>query len=600
MALRLSSKARKDFQQPRGHRGVVVGLLVVAVFACFWPVLGNGFIEVYDDGTYVTQNLHVQGGVTAEAIRWALTATTGSNWHPLTWISHMVDCALFGLRPLGHHATSLVLHAANACLLFTLLLRLTASLGRSAAAAFLFALHPLRVESVAWVAERKDVLSGLLFLLTLWAYVAYVASPRPGRYAVLLLTFAAGLAAKPMLVTTPFVLLLLDVWPLERTGAGLRRLLLEKAPLLALTAASAAVTIWAQSAGHALRSFRQFPSGVRVENAVVSYVLYLGKVLWPSGLAVLYPHPGSSLAGWQVGGAVIVLATITWGALRLGRRRPYLPVGWLWYVGMLVPVIGIVQVGEQGLADRYSYLPSIGLSLMLAWSIPATGVAWAAVGAAAIALGACTWRQATYWRDSETLFRRTIGVTRDNAVAHLDLGLALYRRGRMQESIEHFRESLRIRPEFEAAHSNLGVALGDVGRYDEAIAEDERARDIDPSDPDVYNNLGSVYYREGRRDEAIEQFRRALRLNSEHANACYNLGTALAAGGDWNGAAVALRSAIRLDPDNPSAHANLAAVLLGLGDDAGAWREVRASRALGLEPPKAVIAKLAARMPEPR
>ncbi len=579
---------------------MVVALLVVAVFACFWPLLRNGFIDVYDDGTYVTQNPHVQRGVTVEAVRWALTASTGSNWHPLTWISHMVDCTLFGLRPMGHHATSLVLHAANACLLFTLLLRLTASLWRSAAAAFLFAMHPLRVESVAWVAERKDVLSGLLFLLALWAYVAYVSAPRPGRYAVLVLTFAAGLAAKPMLVTVPFVLLLLDVWPLARTGPGLRRLLVEKAPLLALSAASAAVTIWAQNAGHALRSLRQVPLGLRIANALVSYVLYLGKVLWPSGLAVIYPHPGSSLAGWRVGGAAIVLVAMTWGAVWLGRRRPHLPVGWLWFVRMLVPVIGIVQVGEQGLADRYTYLPAIGLSLMLAWSIPAVAVARGAACAAAIALGACTWRQATYWRDSETLFRHALRVTRDNAVAHLDLGLALYRRGRVEESTEQFRESLRIRPGFEAAHSNLGVALGDLGRYDEAIAEHERARDIDPSDPDVYNNLGSVYYRLGRRDEAIEQFRRALRLDSEHANACYNLGTALAAGGDWNGAADALRNAIRLDPDNASAHANLAAVLLGLGDDTGAWREVRASRALGLEPPKAVIAKLAARMPEPR
>jgi tetratricopeptide (TPR) repeat protein len=562
-------------------------------------VLGNGFIDVYDDGTYVTQNRHVQGGVTTEAVRWALTASTGSNWHPLTWISHMVDCTLFGLRPLGHHATSLVLHGANACLLFALLLRLTASLGRSAAAAFLFAVHPLRVESVAWVAERKDVLSGLLFLLTLWAYVAYVASPRPLRYAALVLTFAAGLAAKPMLVTLPFVLLLLDVWPLGRTGPGLRRLLLEKSPLFALSAGSAAVTVWAQNAGHALRSLRQFPLGVRIANAVVSYVAYIGKALWPSGLAVIYPHPGSSLAGWQVGGAAIVLVAITWGALWLGKRRPYLPVGWFWYLGMLVPVIGIVQVGEQGMADRYTYLPAIGLSLMLAWSIPATAVAAGATSAAAIALGACAWRQATYWRDSETLFRHALRVTRDNGVAHLDLGLALYRRGRVEESTEEFRESIRIWPGFESAHSNLGAALADLGSYDEAIAENERARDIDPSDPDVYNNLGSVYYRRGRRDEAIEQFRRALRLNPDHANACYNLGTALAAGGDWNGAADALRNAIRLDPYDASAHANLAAVLLGLGDDAGAWSEVRASRALGLEPPPALIAKLAARMPEP-
>ena len=568
--------------------------LVALVGVTFAPILDNGFIDVYDDGKYVTRNPDVQHGLDARSLSWAFTTTTASNWHPLTWVSHILDVSMSGLRPRGHHLQSVILHAIATALLFLALEKLTGHAGRSAAAAALFAVHPLRLESVAWVAERKDVLSGVFFMGTLWLYARYAESPRPRRMAAVALALAAGLMAKPMLVTAPLVLLLLDVWPLRRTATTTwRQLVVEKAPLFALSLASCALTIWAQST-HAVRSLEEFPVSVRIGNAIVSYAAYLGKTVWPAHLAVLYPHPGADLPAWKILAALLLLVALTAGAVVLRRSRPWLLAGWLWYAGMLVPVIGLVQVGQAGMADRYTYLPSIGLALMLCWSVPATAGAAIAAGAAVLALAVGTWRQAPYWKDSVTLFTRAVEVTRDNGIAETNLGLALYESGDVPGAIRHGEEAIRILPGFASARSNLGVALADAGRFDEALAQYHRAIELDPSDPDVYNNLGTTYYRSHRFDEAIAAFRDALARRPGHASAQYNLGTALAAKGDFPAAAEALREAVRLDPGNPSAHANLASVLLAIGDVEGARREIDAMRSLGKEPSASLLRKLAA------
>jgi protein O-mannosyl-transferase len=577
----------------------IASALAIATFVCFTPVLRNGFIEVYDDDKYVTENRNVQHRLDATSLRWALTTTTASNWHPLTWLSHIVDVSSSGLQPAGHHRPSLILHALSTALLFLALERLTGHAGRSAMAAALFAVHPLRLESVAWVAERKDVLSGLLFMVVLWTYAWYASDPRPRRMAAVAAALALGLTAKPMLVTAPFVLLLLDAWPLGRTKTETwRRLALEKAPLLALSIASCLVTLWAQRA-HAVRSLQEFPFGVRIENAIVAYAAYLVKTVWPADLAVLYPHPGAGLETWKILVSLLALAAITWLSLALRRGKPWLPVGWLWYVGMLVPVIGFVQVGQAGMADRYTYLPSIGLALMVCWSVPATVGTAAAAGAASLVLAVGTWRQARHWKDSVSLFTRAVEVTKDNGIAHANLGLALYKRGDATEAIRHYREAIRIFPGFVEAHTNLGVALAQSGHVEEGIAEHRRALELDPSDPDAYNNLGAAYYGAHRLDEAIEAFGRAVRLAPDHADATYNLGTALAAQQRWPEAASTLRAAVRLDPRNAAAYANLATVLAVMGDVEGAWRAVGAMRALGKEPSASLLRKLAASGPRP-
>jgi protein O-mannosyl-transferase len=591
-----------------GGAWAVAAGLALATLATFSPVLRNGFIDSFDDATYVTENPHVRSGLRAENLRWALTTATASNWHPVTWVSHMIDCGLYGLRPAGHHRTSLLLHIANTLLLFVALRRMTGSVGRSAFAAALFALHPLRVESVAWVAERKDVLGGFFFMSALWAYARYAEVRTARRYALVTIAIVLGLASKPMLVTLPFVLILLDVWPLGRSGAGaLSRSWTEKIPWLALSACSCVVTVWAQTAGGAMRSLEQYPVRVRLANAVVAAVAYIGKLFWPVDLAVIYPHPGGSLPGWRVAAASLLLAAITGVSIRLARRHPYLLVGWLWYLGMLVPVIGLVQVGQQAMADRYTYLPSIGLVLMLVWGLPELlgsrlprPALIALACGAVLALAVRAHRQAELWRDARTLFTQAIRVTRNNYVAQSNLGLALYHDGKAADALEHFEESVRIAPGFEAGHSNLGVALADLGRSDEALTHYRKALELDPTDADVHNNLGSLFYRRHRLDEAVDAYREAIRFAPDHAGARYNLGTALAARGDLAESADQLRQAIRLSPSNTAARANLATVLYQRGDYAGAWREVHACRALGFEPPAALVAQLADRMPEPR
>lgn len=518
--------------------------LAVLIFALYGQVAGHQFVRL-DDWPYLLQNPHVRQGLSWEGVRWAFTTSYASNWHPLTWLSHMLDCEIFGLRPAGPHLVNVALHAANAILLFEALRRMTGAFWTAAFAAALFALHPLRVESVAWASERKDVLAALFWWLATLAYLGYARRGGLQRYLGVFLLMALGLMAKPMLVTLPFALLLLDFWPLERWSpagpafapeasgsvaakpafapASPGRLALEKTPLLILSVASALVTLWVQRSAGSIHSLEVIPTGARVANALVSYVSYLGKTIWPAGLACFYPHPAvirtdpmAALLGPAIASGLL-LAGITAAVLALRRHR-YLPVGWFWYLGTLVPVIGLVQVGSQARADRYTYLPLVGIYLMIAWGArdllrrrPA--LRSAAAGAAAISLAACalvTAFQVATWKDTTTLLRHALAVTRNNYLAHNNLGLEYTDEGRLDDSSAEFAAATKIRPNLAVAYYNWGVVdvrRGELGRAAERF---ETALRYDPDHAEAHNNLGRVYALLGRDREAIEQYRRAL------------------------------------------------------------------------------------------
>jgi tetratricopeptide (TPR) repeat protein len=434
--------------------------LALLTLAAYLPALHNGFVNL-DDGFYVTGNPQVQKGITRASAAWALTANVANNWHPLTLLSHQLDCQLFGLDPAGHHATSLLLHLANTLLLFAVLRGMTGALWRSAAVAALFAVHPAHVESVAWVAERKDVLSALFWILAMAAWTGYARRPSPGRYLLAALMMILGLMAKPMVVTLPFALLLLDVWPLERHGLGWRRLIAEKLPLLALSAAASLVTLRYQRTS--LAPLDLVPWSLRLANAAVSYAAYLGKLLLPRNLAVFYPIP-LAIPAWQVAAATVLLAALTALAVWKARRAPWLLVGWLWFLGTLVPVIGLVQVGRQAMADRYTYIPSIGLFVAIVWGIAALArerraILSMAAAAAILALAAGTWMQAGYWRDSVALYRHALAVTRGNYVAHVGLAKALTAKRDWTGAAEQYRAALALRPGLTEARAGLAAVL---------------------------------------------------------------------------------------------------------------------------------------------
>ncbi|MBI4577372.1 MAG: tetratricopeptide repeat protein [Planctomycetes bacterium] len=505
---------------------VLGAALLLATLAVWWPATSNGFVD-YDDPAYVTANPRVQDGPTVDGLRWALTARTASNWHPLTWLSHMLDCRLHGLDPRGHHLSSVFCHALAAVLLYGALGRLTGGWWSSALAAALFALHPLRTESVAWVAERKDVLSGALGFACLLAWSRYLERPAPGRYVAPLALHALALAAKPMLVTLPCLLLLLDLWPARRLGRGPARLVLEKLPFLALSAASSWLTWQAQHAGNATVDLAAYPVGVRVSNAAVSCVAYLGQALWPAGLVVFYPHPEARIDPTRVALAAAGLALATALALAAARRRPWWTVGWLWYLGTLVPVIGLVQVGAQARADRYTYLPLVGLAWALAWEAAALArrglAARAAVAAASLAALAAlvplTHAQVAVWRDTGTLFRHALAATEENWLAHNALGDHLRKEDRLDEAAGEFRAALVVWPLYAEAHNNLGGVLALQGRLDEAAAHLGEAVRIKPRYADAHSNLGVVLASLGRRDEAERHLREALTLDPDHERA---------------------------------------------------------------------------------
>lgn len=554
------------------YRYLVILALIAVTLAVYWRAANNDFVN-YDDPDYVYQNPHVQT-VNRDNIVWAFTSTEKANWHPLTWLSHMVDCQLYDLNPRGHHLTSVAIHIVNAVLLFLLLSRLTGTLWRSAFVAALFALHPLHVESVAWVAERKDVLSALFFMLTLLAYTRYVERPGLARYSLVFCSFTLGLMAKPMLVTLPFVLLLLDYWPLGRYGtkSAMQRLLLEKVPLFALSLASSIVTVLAQKAGGAMTSAEALPLAARVANALVSYAGYIGKMAWPDHLAVLYPlsYP---VPVWKVAVALLLLAGISVMAIRLARSFPFLPVGWLWFLGTLVPVIGLVQVGSQAMADRYTYLPLIGLFIVIAWGTPqlmegrrCSRVALAIPAAGCVALlSAVTWQQIGVWKNNQELFTHAIKYTSGNYVAHYDLGVAQEENGRLDEAIGHYNEALHIKPDYAEAHFSLGYALMEQGKSDEAISHYHEALRLNPRDAKVHYNLGIVLAKKGRIDEAIGQCDEALKISPADSNIHNYLGILLAGKGKTDEAIGHFREALKLNPNEADTHYNLGLALASQG-----------------------------------
>lgn len=558
-----------------GHRKpLILGtLLFLLVAGIFMPAVTHGFIT-YDDPEYVTHNAHVTGGLTWTNVRWAFQSTEASNWHPLTWMSHMADCQVFGLQPWGHHLTSVLLHAINAVLLFIVLRKMTGALWRSLFVAALFGLHPLHVESVAWIAERKDVLSTTFGLLTLWAYARRceldrARDPRAlNFYGLAVLLFALGLMCKPMLVTLPCVLLLLDCWPLHRwSGASAKArmaLVAEKLPFFSLSAASSAVTLLAQAKGGAVASIEEFPWGVRLANALVAYCWYLGKSLVPSRLAVFYPDFAERPALLESVGAGALLVGITAACVALARRRPYLLVGWLWFLGTLVPVIGLVQIGGQSRADRYSYLPLVGVFIMVAWAAAEATASWThrrlVLGlAAAAVLGGCaaaTCRQLAYWKDGEGLFRHAVAVTENNWVAHANLSATLAKSSPTEARAE-YQEMLRILAGFAQTYVKKGVDFETApGHLPEAIKAFRTAVGILPILAGPHNSLGSALMRtEGGRAEATEEFRVATRLKPDYAAAHFNLATALAsAPGGQDEAIAEYQEVTRLEPHDYAAH----------------------------------------------
>jgi len=536
------------------HRDLIISFfLVLITIAVFWQVSTFDFVR-YDDDKYVTENRHVQAGLTRGGIAWAFISVYANNWHPLTWLSHMLDYQLFGANPAGHHITNLLLHIINTLLLFSILKRMTGFPWRSAFVAALFAVHPLHIESVAWVAERKDVLSTLFFMLTIWAYVRYAERPGIYRYLALLLFFALGLMSKPMLVTLPFVLLLLDFWPLgrlqgdgsvfntdasdpkavgdgnkNRSGVGL---IIEKTPLFILSAASVCATLYAQWSG--IAPLESLPVSTRMSNAFVSYISYMGKMICPHDLAIFYPYP-ETIPSWHVGGAVLLLILITAIAVRLRRRNPYVIVGWLWYLGTLVPVVGFVQVGYQSMADRYTYLPMIGLFIAIAWIVPDLLAGWRFRRIALTTLATCiiaalmivSLFQIRCWQNSFTLFTRALAVTKNNAVIETNMGATLAEQGKFGEAIARYQEALRIKPDDFEARYNMANALARQGKLEEAVSLYAGILQTQPDAAAVHNNMGIALSQLGRTDEAINHFHEALRIKPDFQDAGANLEKAL-------------------------------------------------------------------------
>ena len=509
--------------------------LAVLTWAVFGQTLRHDFVN-YDDPRYVYQNTRITSGLNIAGIAWAFTHIHSENWHPLTTITHMLDSSLYGLKAGGHHFTNVLLHTVAVVLLFLLLQQMTGALWKSAFVAAVFAIHPLHVESVAWVAERKDVLSGVFFMLTLLAYVHYARAPSTWRYLIVAFVFALGLMSKPMLVTLPFVLLLLDYWPLRRirdqrsrVGRQLLSLLVEKIPLIALSAVSSVITFLAQRG--ALGGTEQLPMLARINNALVSYVVYVRQMFWPANLAVFYPHPENRLPPWEISLALAVLIGITIAAVILRKKAPYFIMGWFWYIGMLVPVIGLVQVGWQGHADRYTYLPQIGLYIAGTWAVADLTALWPRrrilLGAAALLLiGALSWSssvQTSYWRDSETLFTHALAVTRNNDVAENNLGIVFLQRGQLDEAISRLQAAIDLRPENGPAHNNLAKALLQKGRLAEAMVHYRKFFEIEPENVEARNILGTALIQQGRIREAIEQWQDALAIEPENGNAASNL-----------------------------------------------------------------------------
>ncbi len=585
---------------------IIVSLfLIMTTLAVYWQVGNHEFVN-YDDDAYVTENRQVRAGCTIEGVTWAFTTKFHGHWHPLTWLSHMTDCQLFGLNPGRHHLTSLFLHIANTLLLFLVFKRMTGALLRSAFVAALFALHPLHVETVAWVADRKDVLSTFFWMLTMWTYVRYSKRPGFNRYLPVLIAFVLGLMAKSMVVTLPFVLLLMDYWPLGRYStiqqfnhsttrlfnhSSLPRLVWEKVLFLIFVGACVVVTVSVMQYERtpALDLSKLWPTKSHIANALVSYITYIGKMLWPLDLAIPYPYP-DVLPVWQVCGAGLLLFCISFLVFWQRRRYPYLLVGWLWYLVTLVPVIGLVKVGPHAMADRYTYVPLIGLFIIIAWGVPDILARWRyrvivltiSTGIVLAAFMICTWLQVRYWKNNITLFKHTINVTANNYVGHYNLGNALERQGSLKEAISHYSEALKVKPKYAMAHSNLGLVLVQQGRLDDAIRHFLEALRIRPEDEKIHNNLGISLMRQGNVKEATRHFLEALRIKPDYAPAHNSLGIILVQQGRLDDAIRHFSEALRIRPYDEKIHNNLGISLMRQGNLKEATRHF--SEALRIKP----------------
>jgi tetratricopeptide (TPR) repeat protein len=572
--------ARKPGTPSRYQVAAVCGFLLLAVAMVFGQTVCHEFIN-FDDDQYAYENRHVSQGLTMPGVAWAFCDRHAANWHPLTWLSLMLDCQLYGLSAGGCHLTNVLLHAAAAILLFLLLWRMTGGFWPSALVAGLFAVHPLRTESVAWVAERKDVLSGLFFVLTVGAYAGYVRRPFSlVRYLAVMFSFALGLMAKPMLVTLPLLLLLLDYWPLRRltsaaaetpapgNGRGGRWSLpaervLEKVPLLLLVAASALVTLWAQA--EAVLPADYYPRWWRIGNALISYVAYLGQFFYPLGLAIVYPRPGLALPLWRIFGALFLLGSITAAALIWRRRCPYLLVGWLWYLAALVPVIGLVQVGSQTMADRFTYLPQIGLAIALAWAMAdgcrgflhRRGMCSGAATLLLVVLAGCAWRQTCFWCDSKTLWTHALACTARNGVAHHALGAVLLKQRRIDEAIPHFQQAMEIAPGDAGSHFNMGIILQSRGQIEEALRQFRMAVELKPKVAEFRAALGDFLINRGQLDEAIVHLRKAVEIQPDFAVAHYHVAGALARRGRLDEAIAHYQKSLEIEPRYVAANGSL-------------------------------------------
>ncbi len=555
---------------------LIVTVLVLVTMALFWPATRYGFIGL-DDPEYVSENPHVQSGLSWAGVKWAFCNTKqAAFWGPLMWLSHQLAWQLFGPDPWGHHLINILLHAANTALVFLVFRRMSGATWRSLVVAAIFGLHPLRVESVVWITERKDVLSTLFFLLTLWFYARYAQSkttlnPQHStpNYALALFSFVLSLMSKPMLVTVPFVLLLLDYWPLKRfTIYDLRFtiwfLLREKLPFFGLAAAASAVILTVLKHGGAIAAAQTLPLSARAENALISYCRYLGKIFWPLDLAIYYPHP-ANLATAEVLLAGGLLLGITALCVVAWRRYPFMLMGWFWFVGILVPVIGLVQVGAVAMADRFTYVSSLGVLIIVVWGVFELSCRWqhqrlVLLVASLMAVVLCiklTQRQLGYWKDDEILFRHTLAITGANPLAHKAIGDAFFRKGQFDEAIKEYQEALRLDPQYADAGYSLGSAFLRKGQIDVAVSQFQEVIRLDPNNADAYNSLGSACLKQGRIDEAISQFQEAVRLQPDDADAHYNLGNALRRKGRIDEAITQYQEVTRLKPDDAEAHNNL-------------------------------------------
>ncbi len=566
-------------------------ILAVSTLLVFWQVRNFDFVN-YDDNIYVYENPHILNGLTGDGIIWSFTTGQATNWHPLTWLSLMLDCQLFGPNPGMIHLVNVFFHIANTLLLFAVLKKMTGSLWPSAFVAAAFALHPMHVESVAWIAERKDVLSTFFWILTMLAYLRYVKKPDAVRYMLTLLIFALGLMAKPMLVTLPFVLLLLDYWPLERFG---RRtvfyLFREKIPFFALSIVSSIITFLVQRSGGAVTNIDILPLNSRIANAFLSYAEYIGKMFWPCNLAVFYPFNADITPFWQVAACALLLLGISVFAVYFGRNQRYLTLGWFWFVAALVPVIGIVQVGQQAYADRYTYIPYIGLFIMLAWYLPQLLSKWPhrkiVLGVLMVvvltAIGVSAHRQTSYWNNGITLFSHTIEVTKNNYIVYNNLGNAYSKLGRFTEAIDAYQQAVKIKPGYAMVYYNLGIAYGNLNRLPQAIDAFNQTIIVKPDYAEAQYNLGVVYGKLGRTAEAIDAYQQAIKIKPDYAEAHYNLGNAYSDLSRYAEAIDVYKQAVKIKPDYAAAHANLGVAYLAIGDKNSALAEYNILKSLNSE-----------------